>query len=74
MVLLRAPLGRDGSYLPTGLNVLQNLGWTIFELIVIATAAQALWTVLASGCGSSRPRPRRRSSRSSGRSASCASG
>jgi putative hydroxymethylpyrimidine transporter CytX len=42
MVLLRAPLGRVGSYLPTGLNVLQNLGWTIFEVLVIATAAQAL--------------------------------
>jgi len=42
MVLLRAPLGRTGSYLPTGLNVLQNLGWTIFEVLVIATAAHAL--------------------------------
>ena len=42
MVLLRAPLGRAGSYLPTGLNVLQNLGWTIFEVLVIATAAHAL--------------------------------
>jgi putative hydroxymethylpyrimidine transporter CytX len=42
MVLLRAPLGRAGSYLPTGLNILQNLGWTIFEVLVIATAAQAL--------------------------------
>ena len=42
MVLLRAPLGRAGSYLPTGLNILQNLGWTIFEILVIATAAQAL--------------------------------
>jgi nucleobase:cation symporter-1, NCS1 family len=42
MVLLRAPLGRAGSYLPTGLNILQNLGWTIFEVIVIATAAHAL--------------------------------
>src|ERR1700758_3232208 len=42
MVLLRAPLGRRGSYLPTGLNVLQNLGWTIFEVLVIATAAHAL--------------------------------
>src|SRR3954451_5131878 len=30
MVLLRAPLGRRGSYLPTGLNVLQCLGWSIF--------------------------------------------
>jgi nucleobase:cation symporter-1, NCS1 family len=42
MVLLRAPLGRTGSWVPTGLNVLQNLGWTIFEVLVIATAARAL--------------------------------
>src|SRR5579884_796418 len=42
MVLLRAPLGRAGSYLPTALNVVQNLGWTIFEVLVIATAARAL--------------------------------
>src|SRR5919201_1188642 len=42
MVLLRAPLGRRGSYLATALNVLQNLGWATFELIVIATAAAAL--------------------------------
>jgi NCS1 family nucleobase:cation symporter-1 len=42
MVLLRAPLGRTGSWLPTGLNVLQNLGWTIFEVLVIAAAASAL--------------------------------
>ncbi|MGZ4358464.1 MAG: cytosine permease [Gaiellaceae bacterium] len=42
MVVLRAPLGRRGSYLPTGLNVAQNLGWSTFELIIIATAAAAL--------------------------------
>src|SRR5947199_3620706 len=42
MVLQRAPLGRRGSYLATGLNVLQCLGWSIFELIIIATAAGAL--------------------------------
>jgi putative hydroxymethylpyrimidine transporter CytX len=42
MVLLRDPLGRRGSYVPTALNVLQNLGWATFELIVIATAASAL--------------------------------
>jgi putative hydroxymethylpyrimidine transporter CytX len=42
MVLLRAPLGRRGSYLATVLNVLQNLGWATFELIVIGTAAAAL--------------------------------
>src|SRR5262249_61711150 len=42
MVLERAPLGRRGSYLATGLNILQCLGWAIFELIVIATAAGLL--------------------------------
>jgi NCS1 family nucleobase:cation symporter-1 len=42
MVLLRAPLGRRGSYLPTGLNIVQCLGWSVFELIVIATGASAL--------------------------------
>jgi nucleobase:cation symporter-1, NCS1 family len=42
MVLQRAPLGRRGSYLATGLNVLQCLGWSVFELIIIATAAAAL--------------------------------
>ncbi len=42
MVLQRAPLGQRGSYLATGLNVLQCLGWSIFELIIIATAAAAL--------------------------------
>jgi NCS1 family nucleobase:cation symporter-1 len=42
MVLLRAPLGHRGSYLPTGLNILQCLGWSVFELIIIATGASAL--------------------------------
>ena len=42
MVLLRAPLGERGSYAPTALNVLQNVGWATFELIVIAAAASAL--------------------------------
>ncbi|HEY5059033.1 MAG TPA: cytosine permease [Gaiellaceae bacterium] len=42
MVLLRAPLGRRGSYAPTLLNVAQNLGWSTFELIIIAAAAAAL--------------------------------
>jgi NCS1 family nucleobase:cation symporter-1 len=61
MVLMRAPLGRRGSYLATALNILQNVGWTIFELIVIATAASALseqlfgfrgewlWKIVAAG-------------------------
>ena len=42
MVLLRAPLGRVGSYAPTVLNALQCWGWATFELIIIATAAAAL--------------------------------
>ena len=42
MVLLRAPLGQRGSFLPTGLNIVQCLGWSVFELIVIATGASAL--------------------------------
>jgi NCS1 family nucleobase:cation symporter-1 len=42
MVLLRAPLGRRGSFAPTILNVAQNLGWSTFELIIISTAAAAL--------------------------------
>jgi nucleobase:cation symporter-1, NCS1 family len=42
MVLMRAPLGRNGSRLPTAVNVVQTIGWTIFELLVIATAAAAL--------------------------------
>src|SRR5687767_10548668 len=42
MTLMRAPLGQRGSLLPTSINVLQGVGWTIFELLVIATAAAAL--------------------------------
>ena len=42
MTLMRAPLGQRGSLLPTAINVLQGVGWTIFELLVIATAAAAL--------------------------------
>ena len=42
MVLMRAPLGRRGSYLPTALNIAQCLGWSVFELIIIATGASAL--------------------------------
>src|SRR5215475_3609455 len=42
MVLQRAPLGRRGSYVATALNILQCLGWAVFELIVIATAAGLL--------------------------------
>ncbi len=46
MVLLRAPLGVRGSYVPTVLNVLQLLGWAVFEVIVMAQAADLLATRL----------------------------
>jgi NCS1 family nucleobase:cation symporter-1 len=61
MVLMRAPLGTRGSYLATGLNVLQCLGWSVYELVIIASAsaalsdrvfgfrAQWLWTLLFGG-------------------------
>ena len=42
MVLLRAPLGQRGSWGPTVLNAAQCLGRSIFELLIIATAAAAL--------------------------------
>jgi NCS1 family nucleobase:cation symporter-1 len=42
MVLMRAPLGQRGSWLPTLLNAAQCVGWAIFELLIIATAAAAL--------------------------------
>lgn len=47
MVLLRGLFGARISYLPTMLNLLQCLGWAIFELVVISTAAEELlpWKV-----------------------------
>lgn len=42
MVLMRGLFGRRMSYLPTAINVLQLLGWTVFEIVVIASAAQQL--------------------------------
>lgn len=42
MVLLRPALGIRGSYLPTLLNILQLIGWTIFEIIIMASAANAI--------------------------------
>ena len=42
MVLLRGLFGADLSYLPTALNIVQCLGWGIFELVTIATAAHTV--------------------------------
>jgi len=46
MVLLRGLFGARLSYLPTVLNILQCLGWGIFELVTIATAAHTLTPAL----------------------------
>jgi putative hydroxymethylpyrimidine transporter CytX len=42
MALLRPLLGLRGSYAPTALNVLQLLGWAVFELIIMGVAANAI--------------------------------
>jgi NCS1 family nucleobase:cation symporter-1 len=42
MVLLRGLFGARGSYLPTALNIAQCLGWGIFELVTIGTAAHVV--------------------------------
>ena len=42
MVLLRGLFGARLSYLPTVLNILQCVGWGIFELVTIATAAHTI--------------------------------
>ena len=52
MVLLRGLFGNRGSRIPTIFNLLQCLGWTAVEILVIAHAAKAvvggslvLWTI-----------------------------
>src|SRR3954468_4115431 len=42
MVLLRGLFGRRVSYLPTLVNVVQLVGWSVFEIVVIAAAAEQL--------------------------------
>ena len=49
MVLLRPVLGGKGSFLPTVLNVLQLLGWTIFEFVIMGVAADAIGSALFGG-------------------------
>jgi NCS1 family nucleobase:cation symporter-1 len=39
MVSLRPFLGSMGSYLPTVLNIIQLIGWTAFEIFIMADAA-----------------------------------
>ncbi len=47
MVLLRGLFGRRLSYVPTVMNIIQLLGWGIFELVTIATAAHTVAPGLA---------------------------
>jgi putative hydroxymethylpyrimidine transporter CytX len=42
MVCLRPALGLRGSYVATGLNVVQLIGWTVFELVIMGHAANAV--------------------------------
>ncbi len=42
MVLLRGLFGAELSYLPTAINMFQLLGWGVFELVTIATAAHTI--------------------------------
>lgn len=42
MVLLRGLFGTELSYLPTILNMVQCVGWGVFELVTIATAAHTV--------------------------------
>ncbi len=42
MVCLRPALGVRGSYAPTALNVVQLLGWTVFELVIMGHAANVV--------------------------------
>lgn len=42
MVLLRGLFGARLSYLPTAANIVQCVGWGIFELVTIATAAHTV--------------------------------
>jgi putative hydroxymethylpyrimidine transporter CytX len=41
MVCLRPALGLGGSYVATAFNVVQLLGWTVFELVIMGHAANA---------------------------------
>lgn len=43
MVLMRGLFGARLSFLPTVLNLLQCLGWSVFELVVIAAAVEQLF-------------------------------
>lgn len=47
MVIVRPAFGVQGSYIPAALNVFQLVGWTIFELIIMAQAANFISETVA---------------------------
>lgn len=58
LVTMRPSFGIAGSYLPASLNVMQLVGWTTFEIMIMARAAEILagsvvpyyaWTVIFGG-------------------------
>jgi NCS1 family nucleobase:cation symporter-1 len=58
LVSMRPSFGIHGSYLPATLNVIQLIGWTIFEIMIMSKAAEMLvgkfvpfyiWTVIFGG-------------------------
>lgn len=42
LVSMRPSFGIRGSYVPAALNILQLVGWTIFEIMIMSTAANML--------------------------------
>ncbi len=42
LVSMRPSFGIHGSYIPAALNILQLVGWTIFEIMIMSTAANML--------------------------------
>jgi nucleobase:cation symporter-1, NCS1 family len=58
LVSMRPSFGIHGSYLPATLNVIQLIGWTIFEIMIMSKAAEMLvgkfvpfyiWTIIFGG-------------------------
>jgi len=58
LVSMRPSFGIYGSYLPAMLNVIQLIGWTIFEIMIMSKAAEMLvgkfvpfyiWTIIFGG-------------------------
>jgi nucleobase:cation symporter-1, NCS1 family len=41
MMLMRAPLGVQGSIAPSILNAMQNVGFAVFEIVIVAAALRA---------------------------------